>query len=115
VHRRTCHRLRGDLASCLQGRGPTISAVETSFDGYDLDALGKFLRWRERNRRGYVISCRSASDAMLHRAYWGHFEHGDKSASLRRTMKVCSQEREELEAWARENVGARLKRCRSCM
>ena len=45
----------------------------------------------------------------------GHFEHGDKSANLPRIMKVGSQNREELEAWARERVGVRLKRCRSCM
>jgi hypothetical protein len=88
---------------------------EIFFDAYDTEAHGKFLRWRERNRSGYVISRRSATDAMLHRAYCGHFEHGDKSASLTRTMKVCSLEKEELETWAREHLGTRLKRCRSCM
>jgi hypothetical protein len=31
----------------------------------------------------------------------GHFQHEDKSAGLIRAMKVCPQEREELEAWAR--------------
>jgi hypothetical protein len=62
------------------------------------DAHGKFLRWRERNRSGYMISRRSPSDAMLHRTYCGHFEHGDKSASLTRTMKVCSRSKCELEA-----------------
>ncbi|HSK84776.1 MAG TPA: hypothetical protein VK902_15460 [Rubrobacter sp.] len=62
-----------------------------------------------------MISRRSASHAMLHRTYCGHFEHGDKSASLTRTMKVCSQTKGELEAWAREHIGGRLKRCRSCM
>jgi hypothetical protein len=89
--------------------------LEIFFDAYDTEAHEKFLRWRERNRRGYVVSRRSASDAMLHRTYCGHFEHGDKSASLTRTMKVCSQERVELEAWARKHVGDRLKKCRSCM
>ena len=49
---------------------------------------------------------------MLHRAHCGHFEHGDKSASLTR---ICSQKREELEVWAREHVVGRLKWCRSCM
>ena len=43
------------------------------------------------------------------------FEHGDKSAYLTRIMKACSQNREDLEAWAREHMGGRLKRCRSCM
>ena len=43
---------------------------------------------------------------MLRRAYCGHFEHGDKSASLTRTMKKFSQNREDLEAWLREHMGA---------
>lgn len=90
-------------------------AREVFFDAYDTDAHGKFLKWRERNRRGYVISRRARNDAMLHRAYCGHFEHGDKSASLTRTMKVCSSDRQELEAWARENMDKKLKKCRSCM
>ena len=88
---------------------------EVFFDAYDPDAHEKFLRWRERNRGGYVISRRSASDAMLHRTSCGHFEHGDKSASLTRAMKICSPNKEELEWWARENVGGRLRRCRDCM
>ena len=45
----------------------------------------------------------------------GQFEHGDKSANLTRTVKVGSQNREDLEAWELEHVGGRLKRCRSCM
>jgi hypothetical protein len=88
---------------------------EIFFDAYDPEAHNKFLRWRERNSRGYVISRRSAGDAMLHRTYCGHFEHGDKSASLTRMMKVCSNNKGDLEGWARENLSARLKRCRSCM
>jgi hypothetical protein len=87
---------------------PSIEDPEVFFDAYDQDAHGKFLRWRERNQRGYVISRRSASDAMLHRTYCGHFEHGDKSASLTRTMKVCSNNKGDLEGWARENLAARL-------
>ena len=53
--------------------------------------------------------------AMLHRAYCGHFDHGYMSASLTRTMKVCSSNKGDLEAWARKNLTAKLKRCRSCM
>jgi hypothetical protein len=62
-----------------------------------------------------VISRRSPADGMLHRADCGHFEHGDKSASLTRTMKVCSQDKAELEGWAREKMSRGVKRCRSCM
>jgi hypothetical protein len=52
---------------------------------------------------------------VTHRSCCGHFEHGDKSARLTRTMKVCSESKRELEEWARENIRVRLKRCRSCM
>ena len=85
------------------------------YDSYDPDAHGKFLRWRERHLSGYVISRRSPSDAMIHQAGCGHFEFGDESVSLTKTMKVCSASRRELEAWARENTKAGLRRCRSCM
>ena len=90
-------------------------SLQVFFDAYDTEAHDKFLRWRERNWRGYVISRRSPADGMLHRADCGHFEHGDKTASLTRTMKVCSLNRAELEGWARESMSQRLKRCRSCM
>lgn len=85
------------------------------YDAHDASAHDKFIRWVERNQRGYVISRRSPGDAMVHQAYCGHFKHGDKSASLTRTMKICSNNRDDLEGWARENLTAKLKRCRSCM
>ena len=94
---------------------PVYESLEVFFDAYDPEAHDKFLVWRERNWRGYVISRRSAGDAMLHQAHCGHFEHGDKSASLTRTMKVCSRNKGALEGWARENVSGGLKQCRSCM
>jgi hypothetical protein len=64
---------------------------------------------------GYVISRRSPSDAMIHQAGCGHFEFGDESVSLTKTMKICSVSRRELEAWAHENMKAGLRWCRSCM
>ena len=85
------------------------------YDAYDASAHDKFIRWVERNQRGYVISRRSPGDAMIHQAYCGHFKFGDESASLTRTMKVCSTSRRELEGWARENLDTALKTCRSCM
>jgi hypothetical protein len=87
----------------------------TFYDAYDAHAHDKFIRWIERNQRGYVISRRSPSDAMIHQAYCGHFKHGDTSASLTRTMKVCSTSRRELDRWARENLDTALRTCRSCM
>lgn len=94
---------------------PSRESWEIFYDAYDIDAHDKFIRWIERNQRGYVISRRSPNDAMIHQAYCGHFKHGDKSVSLTRTMKVCSLDKRELEGWARENIESKLKRCRSCM
>lgn len=95
--------------------GPPSESLRIYFDAHDPDAHDKFLRWKERNWRGYVISRRSPADGMLHRADCGHFEYGDESVSLTRTMKVCSLNKAELESWARENMRQRLKLCRSCM
>jgi hypothetical protein len=30
-------------------------------------------------------------------------------------MKVCSENKRELEGWARENLRGRLERCKDCM
>ena len=90
--------------------------METFFDSWDAGAHDKFVRWRDRNQRGCVINRRSPGDAMIHRASCGHLVFdSDEPVSLTRTMKVCSPDKAELEAWARENMSAGLKRCRSCM
>jgi hypothetical protein len=94
---------------------PSREGYLVFYDAYDPDANGKFLKWRERHLSGYVISRRSPSDAMIHQADCGHFEFGDESVSLTRTMKVCSASRRELDQWARENMGMPLRTCRSCM
>ena len=57
-----------------------------------------------------MISRRSHSDAMIHQACYGHFKHRDKSASLTRIMKVCSNNNSGLEGWVRENLTAKLRR-----
>ncbi len=85
------------------------------YDAYDANAHDKFIRWVERNQNRYVVSRKSSNEAMIHHSYCGHFKHGDKSASLTRTMKVCSTSRRELDRWGRENMGTALKPCRSCM
>lgn len=107
-------------SSGTTARSPTPSSQAREgyvifYDAYDADAHDVFIRWVERNQGGYVISRRSPGNAMIHHAYCGHFKFGDESVSLIRTMKVCSHNKGELERWARENLTARLKRCRSCM
>ena len=90
--------------------------METFFDSWDADAHDKFVKWKDRNQRGYVINRRSPSDAMIHRASCFHLVFdSDEPVRLTRTMKVCSLDKRELEAWARENTKAGLRRCRSCM
>ena len=90
--------------------------METFFDSWEADAHGKFVEWRDGNQRGYVINRRSPSDAMIHRASCGHLVFdSDEPVSLTRTMKISSSDKGELEGWARGNLNAALKRCRSCM
>lgn len=121
----THHRLKplsvgGGKSSKTGARTPTPASQPGEgyvvfYDAYDASAHDKFIKWIERNQSRYVVSRKSSNDATIHHAYCGHFKHGDKSASLTRTMKVCSASRRELDAWARENLGTALRACRSCM
>ncbi len=113
-------RVGGEEVSESGGRSSTPSSQPNEgcvifYDAYDAHAHDKFIRWIERNQSRYVVSRKSPNDAVIHHAYCGHFKHGDKSASLTRTMKVCSSSRRELDRWARENMAMTLRTCRSCM
>ncbi len=121
----TNHRIEpssvgGGKSSETGARSSTLSSQASEgyvifYDAYDANAHDKFIRWIERNQSRYVVSRRSSKEATIHHSYCGHFKHGDKSASLTRTMKVCSLSRRELDRWAREHMGTALKPCRSCM
>ncbi len=119
-HRIEPSSMRGKRSSKTGAMSATPSSQASEgyvifYDAYDANAHDEFIRWIERNQSRYVVSRRSSNVAMIHHGYCGHFKHGDKSASLTRTMKICSSSRRELDRWARENMGIALKPCRSCI
>lgn len=95
--------------------------IETFFDRDSEDAHGDFQRWRARRwGDGYFLNYKGPSNVMLHRSPcphlgdtdWARYEQG--YGSLTRSKKICSTDRQELEAWASENATAALKRCHHC-
>ena len=77
-----------------------------------------FVRWIERNyEQGYVINPYSSRGPMVHRALCGHFKHGNPNHSLTRKRKVCFEDRQVYEDWARENreYARGLTGCPNCM
>ncbi len=76
-----------------------------------------FQQWRRANNAGFFINCKSEKSAMLHSALCPHsgntdWEKGDWG-SLTANRKLCSENREELVAWAREH-GMALAVCSDC-
>ena len=73
------------------------------------------------NQEGFFINCKSKNDMMLHFVVCQHpgdaewLCDDDGYHSLTKKMKVCSNNREELEQWARDNSTAKLKSCSDCV
>ena len=79
------------------------------------DAQAEFVRWQERNPRGYVLNLSSRKAAMMRRSLCSHVaDYSDEKVSLTAKPKLCSTEAQELsDLCKRENLV--LKRCRSCL
>ena len=93
--------------------------MERFADAGSENAHDEYKRWKGRHGSdGYVISCRSKNDAMLHRADCWHLTDDDFGpgvvVSLTAKPKYCSTDKQELEKWARENLDKELKRCKTC-
>ena len=86
-------------------------------DGVDGCANDRFQEWRRNYGRGYILSCREAAEAMLHRAdcvCLGRVDTGRQSGrSLTRNRKVCATDRKELSEWAAGHA-MRVQSCRNC-
>jgi hypothetical protein len=86
-----------------------VDVFENDLDGYR--------QWSEHNRDGYVLNLRTGGvPAMLHRASCSHIypdpERPDYGDFTKKT-KVCSSDRQRLEAWARQ-AGKKFVLCSSC-
>ena len=76
--------------------------------------------WLKRNPNGYVINCPyslNPNDMFLHKATCSFI----RSSSVKRStwtcgqyIKICSNEKTELERWAREEIGGSVHYCGCC-
>jgi hypothetical protein len=76
-----------------------------------------FARWIERNYdNGYVLNPHSSLGPMIHRAYCGHFKHGNPSHSMTRTRKICFRDRRAYDDWAQDNraYAQKVRPCPDC-
>ena len=78
----------------------------------------KFQKWRDVNRRAYVINVKPGRSVLLHRGDCPHFgsyswKRG-AAGSLTKHKKVCSASRAELGNWARKHK-LKLVLCNDCM
>jgi hypothetical protein len=76
------------------------------------DASDKFLQWRSTYPESFVLNIRGKS-CMLHRASCGHFAFTDY-ATILFAPKRASHNKDELEAWARDQRGMQYTVCRDC-
>jgi len=73
-----------------------------------------YATWLEHHPNGYVLNPREGGQQpMLHRAGCIHIEHGDDYRITER-VKVCSDHRADVEAWARENGHGQVVPCSDC-
>ena len=76
-----------------------------------------FVRWIERNyNNGYVLNPHSSRGPMIHRAYCGHFKHGNPSHSMTRTRKICFRDKQAYDDWAHDNraYAQKVRPCPDC-
>ena len=78
-------------------------------------------RWLDQNPDGLLVNTKrqpSATYLMLHRATCGHISSHRPNVDWHWTrdyVKVCATGRQELEEWARRDLGGTLVDCRSCL
>lgn len=109
------------LQTALKARPQNPSLAQDGAVSIDLyvDEDYGYRDWLKRNPRGYVINIQRSlnpSDARLHDA-----DCRDLIAQLRRDVqlavsyvKVCGENRAELDQWAADNVGEPIQLCGHC-
>lgn len=75
-----------------------------------------FQRWLTRNWRGYVVNCHrkpAAEYLVLHSTDCGSLTRHEHYTT-HDYIKVCSNDKRELNRWAEKEVGGTLQRCGEC-
>lgn len=73
----------------------------------------KFNNVRRFHPDWFVINEKSDEEIMLHRARCPHFDFNIK-VNLAANAKYCSENRRELEGWARQKQ-VKLQHCKTCL
>ena len=89
-------------------------AVEVFHGGPDSAAEQGFAHWRRENPDGFYINVRSPGHMMLHAQSCSGLDFKGK-VCLTLTKKVCSSDRQALEAWAARNATRPLRLCKRCL
>ena len=91
-----------------------MSTQETSIEIFDSNqhASKRFRQWRLQCPESFVLNIRGHT-LMLHVASCGHFAFNEEEQILF-APKRASHNKEELEAWARDQRGLRYTVCRDC-
>ena len=85
-----------------------------------LDEDRAYLSWVTHHRNGFVLDCNrkpTKHHLILHRATCPEIKHSTSKTTHWTTghhMKACSLDAEELEAWAKEQIGSPPTDCQSC-
>lgn len=89
------------------------SPIQKFHDTEETSDHDKFVRWMDANPDGFFLNYKSPSNLMLHRVHCDHLDFKEK-VSLTSNKKLCSTNREELEAWVRERSAQKLRYCSHC-
>ena len=87
--------------------------METFHGGPGSAAERGFARWRRENPDGFYVNCKSAGDMMLHKQSCSGLDF-DGAVRLTATKKVCSSDRQALEAWSARHSTGPLRFCKRC-
>jgi DNA phosphorothioation-dependent restriction protein DptH len=79
-----------------------------------------YLTWLRDHREGFVLNCKRTPTpdyVVLHKATCPHISMADSSMTswTNHYIKVCSEARDVLTAWANQEVGGQVRSCKSCL
>ncbi len=73
----------------------------------------EFDEWRKQHKNGFFINDTGRQEFVLHRVGCSHLKFSSP-VSLTRNPKHCSDDKQKLEAWAKQKRAVPLKHCSDC-
>lgn len=111
-------RLAHELSLEVRGTNPFGSGIIDFSFANSKKAHSMFQEWRRSHPDGFFLNCKTTKTAMIHSAQCRHLGNTEwqasSEASLGKTPKICSENYNELKAFAsRQNL--RIEPCQHCM